>query len=112
VAEVLRSQCRDTDTPARFGGDEFAIVLPETSLEAACQVAQRISQRVTVDAEAPNLSISIGAAECPHNGATIEHILSAADHVLYNEKRRSGLSTPPDSAPRKPPTLSASSNYL
>jgi diguanylate cyclase (GGDEF)-like protein len=88
VAEVLRSQCRDTDMPARFGGDEFAIVLPETSFEAACQVAQRISQRVTVDAEAPSLSISIGAAECPHNGATIEHILSAADHVLYNEKRR------------------------
>jgi diguanylate cyclase (GGDEF)-like protein len=88
VADVLRVHCRETDTAARFGGDEFALIMPETSFEAACQVAQRISLRLgELDGE-PRLSVSIGVAECPHDGATIEHLLSAADHLLYAEKRR------------------------
>jgi diguanylate cyclase (GGDEF)-like protein len=88
MAEVLHLSCRAIDTPARYGGDEFALVLPGTSTEDARRVAQRISQRLTEDVEVPRLSVSIGIAEYPRDGLTIEHILSAADQALYNEKHR------------------------
>jgi diguanylate cyclase (GGDEF)-like protein len=94
MAEVLHLSCREIDTPARYGGDEFAVVLPGTSSEDARRVAQRISQRLSEDVEIPRLSVSIGIAEYPRDGATIEHILSAADQALYNEKHRvAGRST-------------------
>lgn len=86
VAEVLHLSCRAIDTPARYGGDEFALVLPGTSSEDARRVAQRISQRLAEDVEAPRLSVSIGIAEYPRDGNTIEHVLSVADRVLYSEK--------------------------
>jgi diguanylate cyclase (GGDEF)-like protein len=88
MAEVLHLSCRAIDTPARYGGDEFALVLPGTSAEDARRVAQRISQRLTEDVEVPRLSASIGIAEYPRDGVSIELILSAADQALYNEKRR------------------------
>jgi diguanylate cyclase (GGDEF)-like protein len=94
MAEVLHLSCREIDTPARYGGDEFAVVLPGTSSEDARRVAQRISQRLREDVEIPQLSVSIGIAEYPRDGATIEHILSAADQALYNEKHHvAGRST-------------------
>jgi len=88
MAEVLHLSCREIDTPARYGGDEFALVLPGTSAEAAGRVARRISQRLSEDVEVPRLSASIGIAEYPRDGLTIEHILSAADRALYDEKHR------------------------
>src|SRR6266581_1269247 len=88
MAEVLHLSCRAIDTPARYGGDEFALVLPGTPSEAARRVAQRISQRLAEDIEVPRLSASIGIAEYPRDGLTIEHLLSAADRALYEEKNR------------------------
>lgn len=94
VAEVLHLSCRETDTPARYGGDEFALVLPETSSEAAAQVAQRISERLAKDLETPRLTISIGIAEYPRDGLTVEQMISAADRSLYEEKRRASAPLP------------------
>lgn len=88
MAEVLHLSCRAIDTPARYGGDEFALVLPGTSAEDARRVAQRISERLREDVEVPRLSVSIGIAEYPRDGASIEHILSAADKALYDVKHR------------------------
>jgi len=87
VADVLRLHCREVDTPARYGGDEFAVVLPETSREAALQVARRISKRLAEEKEMPRLSVSVGAAVYPEDGATFEHLLGAADAALYQRKR-------------------------
>lgn len=95
VAEVLHLSCRETDTAARYGGDEFALVLPETSAEAAALVAKRIVQRLTADVEEPRITVSIGSAEYPRDGTTIEHVLSVADQALYNEKRRADTALPP-----------------
>ena len=94
LAEVLHLSCRETDTAARYGGDEFALVLTETSAEMAALVAVRVAQRLSLDAEEPRLSVSIGIAEFPRDGATIEHLLSAADQSLYNDKRRDRASLP------------------
>ncbi len=86
LANILQLHSRGIDTAARYGGDEFVLVLPETESEAARQVAQRISDRLANDPEHPPLSASIGAAIYPHDGSTIEELLSAADRALYRQK--------------------------
>jgi diguanylate cyclase (GGDEF)-like protein/PAS domain S-box-containing protein len=89
VADVLSFCCRDIDTAARFGGDEFALVLPETNTEAANLVARRICGSVANDGKGPTLSISVGVAVYPHDGEKIESLLSAADSAMYSMKRES-----------------------
>ena len=86
LADVLSSCCRDIDTPARFGGDEFAIVLPETNAEAANLVAQRICESVANDDKGPRISVSVGVAVYPQDGDTIERLLAKADSALYSMK--------------------------
>jgi diguanylate cyclase (GGDEF)-like protein/PAS domain S-box-containing protein len=87
VADVL-SFCRDIDTAARYGGDEFAVVLPETGAEAANQVAQRICDSIANDGMGPLLSVSIGVAVYPHDGERIEALLRTADVAMYSMKAR------------------------
>jgi diguanylate cyclase (GGDEF)-like protein len=86
LANTLMVYCREIDTAARYGGDEFVLVLPETEYEAALQVAQRISERLKNDGDFPKLSVSIGTAVFPSDGKTLDELLSAADHALYREK--------------------------
>ena len=88
VADVLSFCCRDIDTAGRFGGDEFALVLPETNAEAAKLVAQRIRESVANDGKGPKLSISVGVAIYPQNGDSIESLLREADSGLYAMKQR------------------------
>jgi len=85
VADVL-SFCRDIDTAARYGGDEFAVVLPETGAEAANQVAQRICDSIANDGMGPLLTVSIGVAVYPHDGERIEALLRSADVAMYSMK--------------------------
>ncbi|HET8922717.1 MAG TPA: MASE1 domain-containing protein [Candidatus Acidoferrum sp.] len=86
VADVLRLHSRAIDTAARYGGDEFVLVLAETELKEAQQVAQRISDRLREDGETPALSVSSGTAIYPQNGSTVEELLGAADRALYKQK--------------------------
>src|SRR5467141_3666331 len=87
VADVL-SFCRDIDTAARYGGDEFAVVLPETDAEAANQVAQRICDSIANDGMGPLLSVSIGVAVYPYDGERIEVLLRKADVAMYAMKAK------------------------
>ncbi len=101
VADVL-SFCRDTDTAARYGGDEFAVVLPETGAEAADQVAQRICAGIANDGMGPKLSASIGVAVYPHDGESIEALLRKADAAMYSMKaKKRELLTRGDALPAK-----------
>jgi len=60
VADILRFYCRAIDTAARYGGDEFAVVLPEARDDEAQRVAQRIRETLVADQEQPPISASIG----------------------------------------------------
>jgi diguanylate cyclase (GGDEF)-like protein len=86
VVEALRLSCRAIDTPARFGGDEFVVVLPETDEAAARQVRRRIIDRVACDREIPLISVSIGVAVYPNHAETLDALLGSADRSLYEMK--------------------------
>lgn len=86
LADVLRVQCREIDIAARYGGDEFVLVLPETGSEAARRVAKRISEQLKHDGEEPTISVSTGSAIFPQDGRTAYELLKTADRALYSEK--------------------------
>jgi diguanylate cyclase (GGDEF)-like protein/PAS domain S-box-containing protein len=88
LADVLCICSRKVDTAARFGGDEFALVLPETALGPAKLVAQRICESLANDGREPKLSVSIGVAIYPKDGENIDSLLVAADAALYEVKNR------------------------
>jgi diguanylate cyclase (GGDEF)-like protein/PAS domain S-box-containing protein len=88
LADALSMGCRDTDTAARFGGDEFALVLPETGSEAAEMVSQRICHTFSNNSQDPTLSVSVGVATYPRDGDAIETLLASADVALYGMKAK------------------------
>jgi diguanylate cyclase (GGDEF)-like protein len=94
LANVLRLHSREIDTAARYGGDEFVLLLPETEWPAAQSVAQRISGRLAHDAEEPPVSVSIGIAMFPQDGVTVADLFEAADRALYTEKRNPARKLP------------------
>lgn len=89
LADVLCICSRKVDTPARFGGDEFALVLPETGFVPANLVAQRICSSLANDGREPKLSVSIGVAIYPGDGEKVDSLLGAADAALYAMKTKS-----------------------
>ena len=97
VADHLRVNCRTIDTAARYGGDEFALVLPESEQEEADRVAERIHAVMAQDKEQPPLSASIGISVYRGEGERIERLISEADEHLYAEKakRNRRLAPPP-----------------
>jgi diguanylate cyclase (GGDEF)-like protein/PAS domain S-box-containing protein len=85
LGDVALSCCRAIDTVARYGGDEFCIILPETSAEDAKAVAIRIREELARDWELP-LSVSAGVVAYPQDGQTIESLIESADRRLYRMK--------------------------
>ena len=88
LADVLCICSRKIDTPARFGGDEFALVLPETGQVQANLVAKRICHSLANDGREPKLSVSVGVAIYPKDGEKVDSLLGAADAALYAMKAR------------------------
>jgi diguanylate cyclase (GGDEF)-like protein/PAS domain S-box-containing protein len=86
LARILADCCRSIDTAARQGGDEFALVLPETSAAAATLVARRICELLAKDTEVPALSVSVGVASYPRDAENVGTLLYAADRFLYTMK--------------------------
>jgi diguanylate cyclase (GGDEF)-like protein/putative nucleotidyltransferase with HDIG domain len=93
IAEVFRGQLRHYDVPARFGGEEFAILLPETPPEQAFEIAERIRRTVAAtsfdvdtSSEPIRATISIGVAGFPRDGADANELIHQADLAVYRAK--------------------------
>jgi diguanylate cyclase (GGDEF)-like protein len=91
VARLLQRNLRDVDLIARFGGEEFILLLIETSAEQAMPVAQRLRQLVEIHPiraydELLTQTISIGAAGFPQHAQTLEQLIERADEALYAAK--------------------------
>jgi len=86
LADTLKASCRDTDTAARYGGDEFVVVLPGSDEEGAKVVINRVMERLAEDRVKPELATSAGVAVYPKDGSTPTTLLSAADRALYSVK--------------------------
>jgi diguanylate cyclase (GGDEF)-like protein len=91
VVKAMQGHLRATDVPARYGGDEFVIMLPDTPARGAQEVAERIRQAVetapfTTEAGRVQCTVSIGVASFPQDGRSIEALLARADRALYDAK--------------------------
>src|SRR6185295_16165199 len=93
IADVFRTQLRPYDVPARFGGEEFAILLPETSPETALEIAERIRRAVAehlfeveTSSEPIRATISLGVAGYPKDGADSNELIHQADLAVYRAK--------------------------
>jgi len=86
LAVALRNGSRAIDTPARYGGDEFALILPESGAAEAQQAAKRVCDRLANDGMRPRVTVSVGVSVYPTDGTTVEKLLGAADVALYGMK--------------------------
>jgi diguanylate cyclase (GGDEF)-like protein len=92
AAAVIRGSARETDVVARFGGDEFALVLPDTGGEGAFAVGERIRERVAAhkflagDSLDIHLTVSVGVATLPDVAASADELMQAADKAMYRVK--------------------------
>jgi diguanylate cyclase (GGDEF)-like protein len=94
MGQVLRRILRETDVVGRYGGDEFVVVLPETPLNGALVIAERIRKKVE-DYEfvaqdlSIHLTVSLGIANCPKHTLTSEGLIKKADAAMYRAKELS-----------------------
>ena len=91
VAELLRATVRDVDLPARMGGEEFVVLLPETTLRQATEAAERIrrtleSRAVIWNGRPLSVTASLGVSACPDCTAVPGEVLAQADAALYRAK--------------------------
>jgi diguanylate cyclase (GGDEF)-like protein len=94
MGQVFCKILRETDIVGRYGGDEFVIVLPETPLNGAMVIAERIRQKVeSYEFVAQNLpirlTVSLGVANCPKHTLTAEGLIKKADAAMYRAKELS-----------------------
>ena len=92
AAAVIRSSARETDVVSRFGGDEFAIILPDTGGEGAFAVGARVRDKIAAhrflagDGLDIHLTVSVGVATLPDVAASSEELVQAADKAMYQIK--------------------------
>ena len=93
IAEIIREECRATDIPARFGGDEFAVLFPKTDRGTAFEIAERLRNVIRAEpfeheSKQPGgqLTVSIGVASWPDDATDCYSLINNADKALYKAK--------------------------
>jgi diguanylate cyclase (GGDEF)-like protein len=93
AASAIRQCTREIDQPARWGGEEFAVILPHTGLDGAARLAERLRQAIgerqipTPDGRSVRVTASFGVAALPGSGTTQVELTAAADDAVYRSKR-------------------------
>jgi diguanylate cyclase (GGDEF)-like protein len=97
IARIFTTQLRVSDTIARFGGDEFVVILPETNRRKALAIAERIRHAVSARSfGSARLSVSVGVSAY-RSGLTPEQLLDEADRDMYRRKNSArGKESPPE----------------
>ena len=91
ISGIIMNSIRGSDKAFRYGGDEFAILLPETNVEYAQGVAERVRKQITTEAGSPvPITASLGTASWPTNGTRANELIATADAALYQAKRSGG----------------------
>jgi diguanylate cyclase (GGDEF)-like protein len=93
LANAIHAELRATDVPARYGGDEFIVLLPETPPKGALDVAERIRTAISgtslaLEERSIASSVSIGVACFPEDGRTLDALAARADRALYQAKQQ------------------------
>ncbi|MFQ5574521.1 MAG: diguanylate cyclase [Terriglobia bacterium] len=98
-ATVFKDNCRGSDVVARFGGDDFGLILPSTDKAKAEQLGMRLKHEVeklritpVIGQKPRKMTISIGAATAPEDAQTAEGLIDSADEALFRAKRAGGNS--------------------
>jgi len=94
VAQILEQNCRSSDVVARYGGDEFVILMPETGVEQARQLASKLRGWIAADTvlRDKNITASFGIAGFPVHGSTPQELIQVADSSMYLSKHQGGNS--------------------
>ena len=92
VAHILEQNCRRSDVVARYGGDEFVILMPETNGEQSRQIASKLRSWICADPliREKNVTSSFGVATFPVNGSTPQELIQVADASMYLSKHQGG----------------------
>jgi diguanylate cyclase (GGDEF)-like protein/putative nucleotidyltransferase with HDIG domain len=95
VGRNIKDAIRNADYAFRYGGDEFAVLLPQTSIDAALSVLERVREKIAdgVDTQKITITTSIGLASWPDDGISHTDIIASADVSLYRAKRNGGNQT-------------------
>ena len=93
LVKNIQNQLRDTDIFARFGGDEFIALLPETSEQSAIEVAERICKSIAntplgVGSKSIKITVSIGVTSIPNGGQSLDSLVDSADKAMYQAKKQ------------------------
>lgn len=90
IAQAVRTAARTEDLVARYGGDEFALILPNSGVSAAFEVARRLREEVIAAAGGMDVDLTVGIALYPDDGADVDTLVERADAAMYTGKRRGG----------------------
>jgi diguanylate cyclase (GGDEF)-like protein/PAS domain S-box-containing protein/putative nucleotidyltransferase with HDIG domain len=104
VASILRDCTRESDTVARYGGDEFAVILPGATAEEARRLSERMRMRLLANRTASNgiplapITVSVGGATYPSDGPRAATLVAVADERMYAQKHAGRAAAPPSEA--------------